>query len=1762
MRLKKIKSWMLSFSMIVSTMTPISLQAADRLEHNLMTEAGITWEEAVNVKVKSTKSGSAGINALDSLNNEADFASNASNSWLMNSADYKDGYTYIAVDLGEVKELTKLQWNSSTNISNTSKRASGYEIYTTNSSDDFETVALENWEKQGMVTVEEMTNDKNPPYTPGLNSYKFTIAHFTYDFNTPTKARYVAVKILLNNIEIKDLGASGFYLLGKTAQAGEDDGPIPEDNKFPEQYFNQSGDGYAMITPIYEGLNLTIGQPALIDQEKGKLPDFRVSDITPGTVLSVKVYNPEGEEVSRLTEVDCDMKLAEAQDKEDFPFEQTTPGALRTTGGALTLLADEGVTAISAFDLRLPSVSTLQEGTYRMAFELEGEAGTLYDQYYFTAIPDFEGYQATMNVKHSNNANVANVPPSTQALAYPAVQLTNGKLIYAPDYKGNRIMDYSGTGYKGGTEAIPNVPVRKCLKPLADPSEDAYTMIQEAIDFISGLPLRSDGTRGTLYLEEGVYRISQPLYVKASGVVIRGAGAGTFQAHTQPFDGSNYDYIANEEAEPGVTKLISTWKTSKYDKTDSGTLIIFAGGEGSVDQTTLQVMDQYVGAGQNVLHVSDVSDLQVGDSVLIKKKVNADWAKAMYMDKIDVGTKGSPSNWVQNINQFNFKSERTIVAIDSEEGTITLDTGLADNLDRRWGISTVQKFDGSARITNVGIENVQGISHFEDQTLTALSRYGVDYQYYGDEKHPAVFVSMKNVRDGWFRNFTTYHFDTAYQTDTGTRNVTVQDGNVLDPVSNMNSGERRYSIYFRNAEYMFAQRIFARYMRHAFIFDSYESGPNVFYDCKSEYTSNASEPHFRWSSGGLYDNVIARIYIQNRWNMGTSHGWAGVNYLMYNCEGPFMISQPQLTPNYLIGHHYDEEDKLGSVVDQTTGAASPDRHIGRVLFDRTLPSENMTQEGLNGGLVPNFAAYEYSADQKVNAAGTVSLPDSIYIQQLKEAHGEHAVLIKEQDQVPENIDASGNPLEGMPVLTSLKVDGTNLAAFEMDKFSYEYDVPYGSLRMPVITAEAQEGNTVQIIEPEDLYASPIQIKVTNGQDVLVYTVQLNIYSGLPVVSVSSEQVDASNTNYGVNVLAEQAYSSDAKKWASSGDQWLRLYLGKEAQPLMGVEIGFFKQASNYRQYYFEIESSQDGQQWTQVTQGDWQTDERNYIQSAVLAPGSSEDESEVKQQFLFKQPIQARFIRIKGHGNKQGSQRDQLTTDNPWNTYWRLRPIHQGGEDYTLPEKVEMVQDVKQLAVGETIQVAAKVLPETAQIKDVEWKTSDKSVAIVDAEGRITGVGKGEATITAVAFAGALSKEEPGKLERPEVTMTLRVNAAPSNNNGGSSESSKPSENDSSTSHLPLKPEQGSASGKIEAVAPVDNQGKATIKVLPERVQQAIGQSEEKELIISVTTEAAASKMQVTLTDFSTYQLEDIEKVMVYSPVGNVYIEPSKADLIATTSAQDLVITFNRQSETQVEVEVGLGNEKLNNCCNTVIQAEVGYSLPEGQNPDEVVVCTMTADQEKEVVRSMYDPKTETVRWMVQEGVSFVIETRPNVFQDTPMHWANEPISYLAAQGIVSGRSKEQFAPNEQMTRAELVALLERLDSQESHKMEQASFEDVRPDAWYASSVSWAQGKGIVHGANGKFLPNESISRQDLAVILVNFIQYKGNTLEKTSPSMTFKDEAQIAGYAKESVQQMQEAGMISGKGNQLFDPQGKATRGEVAALVTALMKKEFDKFL
>ena len=176
--------------------------------------------------------------------------------------------------------------------------------------------------------------------------------------------------------------------------------------------------------------------------------------------------------------------------------------------------------------------------------------------------------------------------------------------------------------------------------------------------------------------------------------------------------------------------------------------------------------------------------------------------------------------------------------------------------------------------------------------------------------------------------------------------------------------------------------------------------------------------------------------------------------------------------------------------------------------------------------------------------------------------------------------------------------------------------------------------------------------------------------------------------------------------------------------------------------------------------------------------------------------------------------------------------------------------------------------------------------------------------------------------------------------------------------------------------------------------------------------------------------------------------------------------------------------------------------------------------------------------------------------------WYYDEIKYVVENGLFAGVSETSFAPKKAMTRAEFVQVLANLEKVDvSDKNVETKFSDVKPGQWFAPAVKWASEKGIVEGmGNGTFLPNAPISREQMCVMLVNYIAYNGVQIIKVEDKAEFADNAKISDWAADRVYACQMADIINGKDAGLFDPQNTAIRAEVATMFSRFHAEYKDK--
>lgn len=176
-------------------------------------------------------------------------------------------------------------------------------------------------------------------------------------------------------------------------------------------------------------------------------------------------------------------------------------------------------------------------------------------------------------------------------------------------------------------------------------------------------------------------------------------------------------------------------------------------------------------------------------------------------------------------------------------------------------------------------------------------------------------------------------------------------------------------------------------------------------------------------------------------------------------------------------------------------------------------------------------------------------------------------------------------------------------------------------------------------------------------------------------------------------------------------------------------------------------------------------------------------------------------------------------------------------------------------------------------------------------------------------------------------------------------------------------------------------------------------------------------------------------------------------------------------------------------------------------------------------------------------------------FTDITGHWAEESILRAVELGLFGGTSHTTFSPENSMTRGMLVTILYRLEG--SPETGSHHFTDVTYTDYYAKPVAWASASGVMNGVdNTLFAPNEPLTREQLATVLMRYASYKKLDTSAQGSLSSFRDQGEISSWAYDALEYAVGASLIGGKDEGLLVPKGTATRAEVATILIRFLDR------
>lgn len=171
--------------------------------------------------------------------------------------------------------------------------------------------------------------------------------------------------------------------------------------------------------------------------------------------------------------------------------------------------------------------------------------------------------------------------------------------------------------------------------------------------------------------------------------------------------------------------------------------------------------------------------------------------------------------------------------------------------------------------------------------------------------------------------------------------------------------------------------------------------------------------------------------------------------------------------------------------------------------------------------------------------------------------------------------------------------------------------------------------------------------------------------------------------------------------------------------------------------------------------------------------------------------------------------------------------------------------------------------------------------------------------------------------------------------------------------------------------------------------------------------------------------------------------------------------------------------------------------------------------------------------------------------------WYYPYASYAYNKGLLKGVTEDTFAPYGSVTRAMLTTVLYRQAGQPAYVPGTEKFQDVATGIWYEHPVGWASVLDVVNGmGEGLFLPDENVTREQVAVMLCRYVEKAlGQEVSGTGNLNRFPDRDKASDWAQEGLSWAVGTGILTGREDGSLDPQGTATRAEIAAMMQRLEK-------
>ncbi|MBQ2768025.1 MAG: S-layer homology domain-containing protein [Clostridia bacterium] len=259
----------------------------------------------------------------------------------------------------------------------------------------------------------------------------------------------------------------------------------------------------------------------------------------------------------------------------------------------------------------------------------------------------------------------------------------------------------------------------------------------------------------------------------------------------------------------------------------------------------------------------------------------------------------------------------------------------------------------------------------------------------------------------------------------------------------------------------------------------------------------------------------------------------------------------------------------------------------------------------------------------------------------------------------------------------------------------------------------------------------------------------------------------------------------------------------------------------------------------------------------------------------------------------------------------------------------------------------------------------------------------------------------------------------------------------------------------------------------------------------------------------------------------------------------------------------------VSNNCSVVFDSRSGSAVPSQTVAlNTPIVKPTDPTRQGYTFTGWYTDVDCTTLWLFDQGVSAnlhlyagwkertdsgTVVTLP--FADVPPEsWFYDSVCYVYRIGLMNGVSDTLFSPDSGASRAMIVTILWRLEKSPV-AVSAVKFADVADGMWYSKAIDWASANGIVDGyGDGKFGPNDPITREQMAVILWRYAKFKKKDVGVSTNLAVYTDADQIGSYAIVPMQWACGVGLICGVEENVLSPKTGATRAQMATILQRLL--------